>query len=114
MESQEPLGWPEWIGIVVNDLEQQRRLWGDLLGVPEVAAESDYVQFDMGGGNVFELIKRSELPQYDQKRFQVGFAKDFEAGAAPSRSRKWERLGPHQTHLESARENRQSPVDFFE
>jgi predicted enzyme related to lactoylglutathione lyase len=70
------IGWPNWIGIVVDDLEQQRRFWGDLLGLPEAAAGSDYVQFDMGGGGVFELLQRSDLPQYDRRRFQVGFAVD--------------------------------------
>jgi hypothetical protein len=28
----------------------------------------------MGRGRVFELIKRSDLPQYDRRRCQVGFA----------------------------------------
>jgi hypothetical protein len=39
-----------------------------------VAAGSEYVQFDIGRSRVFELIKRSDLPQYDRRRFQVGFA----------------------------------------
>jgi catechol 2,3-dioxygenase-like lactoylglutathione lyase family enzyme len=74
MERREPLGWPMWVGVVVDNLEQQRRFWGDLLGLPETAAGSDYVQFDMGEGRIFELVQRSELPQYDDLRFQVGFA----------------------------------------
>jgi catechol 2,3-dioxygenase-like lactoylglutathione lyase family enzyme len=74
MERREPLLWPVWIGVVVDDLEPQRRFWRDLLGLPEAAAGSDYVQFDMGEGRIFELVQRSELPQYDDLRFQVGFA----------------------------------------
>jgi predicted enzyme related to lactoylglutathione lyase len=74
MERREALGWPMWVGLVVDDLERQRRFWGDLLGLPEASAGSDYVQFDMGGGRVFELLLRSELPQYDEPRFQIGFA----------------------------------------
>jgi predicted enzyme related to lactoylglutathione lyase len=73
--------WPTWIGVVVDDLGRQRQFWGDVLGLPEVAAGPDYVQFDMGRGRVFELIKRSDLPQYDRRRFQVGFAiEDIERG----------------------------------
>jgi predicted enzyme related to lactoylglutathione lyase len=44
--------------------------------MPESAAGPDYVQFEMGGGRIFELLERSELPQYDGVRFQVGFAVD--------------------------------------
>jgi predicted enzyme related to lactoylglutathione lyase len=76
MRNQTPLGWPTWIGVVVDDLERQCRFWGNLLGLPEVAADSDYVQFGMGGGRIFELLQRSALPQYDRRRFQVGFAVD--------------------------------------
>jgi predicted enzyme related to lactoylglutathione lyase len=75
MEKQ-ALGWPVWIGVVVDDLEGQRRFWGDLLGLRETAAEADYVQFELGEGRIFELLQRSDLPQYDQPRFQVGFAVD--------------------------------------
>jgi predicted enzyme related to lactoylglutathione lyase len=74
MEHRESLGWPTWVGVVVDDLERQRRFWGDLLGLPEASARSDYVQFEMGEGRIFELIQRSGLPQYDELRFQVGFA----------------------------------------
>jgi predicted enzyme related to lactoylglutathione lyase len=63
-----------WVGIVVDDLERQRRFWGHLLGLPEASTGSDYVQFEMGEGRIFELIQRSEQPQYDEVRFQVGFA----------------------------------------
>ncbi|HEY7004212.1 MAG TPA: VOC family protein [Gaiellaceae bacterium] len=74
MGSRGKLGWPTWIGIVVDDLDGQRRFWGDLLRCPETAVGADYVQFDMGEGRTFELVRRSALPQYDRRRFQVGFA----------------------------------------
>ena len=69
-----PLDWPTWIGVVAEDLEGQRRFWGAVLGVPEAAAGSDFVQWELGGGRTFELIRRSDQPEYDRPRFQVGFA----------------------------------------
>jgi predicted enzyme related to lactoylglutathione lyase len=67
------LGWPSWIGVVVDDLEGQRRFWGDLLGLPESGSGPDYVEFDLGEGRTFEVLQRSEATEYDQPRFQVGF-----------------------------------------
>lgn len=55
------LRWPAWIGVVVDDLEGQRRFWGELLGVPEAGAGPDYVEFDAGDGRTFEVLKRSRL-----------------------------------------------------
>jgi catechol 2,3-dioxygenase-like lactoylglutathione lyase family enzyme len=68
-----PLLWPTWIGIVVEDLDGQRQFWGGLLGAPEDHSGSGFVDFEMGGGRSFELIKRSDDPEYDRVRFQVGF-----------------------------------------
>lgn len=68
------LGWPTWIGVVTDDLEGQRRFWAEVLGRPEAASGSDYVQFEMRRARIFELIKRSSEPEYDRPRFQVGFA----------------------------------------
>jgi predicted enzyme related to lactoylglutathione lyase len=74
------LGWPSWIGVVVDDLEAGRRFWGDLLGAPESGAGDDYVEFDLGEGRTFEVLQRSEAPQYERPRFQVGFTvEDIEA-----------------------------------
>ena len=56
------LGWPTWVGVVVEDLDAQRRFWGELLGEPGSDSGPDYVQFDMGHGRSFELIERSEEP----------------------------------------------------
>jgi hypothetical protein len=35
MDGQRLLGWPTWVGIVVEDLPRQRQFWAELLGVPE-------------------------------------------------------------------------------
>lgn len=67
------LRWPTWIGVVVDDLDGQRRFWGDLLGLPEDHSGPDFVDFELGDWRCFELIKRSADPQYDRLRFQVGF-----------------------------------------
>jgi len=75
----ERLRWPTWIGIVVEDLEGQRRFWGDLLGLPENESGPDYVDFDLGGGRRLELVRRSDEPEYDRPRFQVGFEVDHVA-----------------------------------
>ena len=72
----ERLRWPTWIGIVVDDLGRQRRFWAELLGVPENEAGEDYVDFDLGEGRRLELVRRSEEPEYDRPRFQVGFEVD--------------------------------------
>lgn len=66
--------WPSWLGLVVDDLEAQRRFYRDVLGLDEVDAEADWVQFDMDGSNVFELLRRNDQPQYGRRRFQPGFS----------------------------------------
>lgn len=81
MDERRVIGWPTWIGVVVRDLDRQRQFWGDLLGLPEAASGSDFVHFDMGAGRSFELIERSGEPEYDQLRFQVGFAVEDVDGA---------------------------------
>lgn len=66
------LGWPTWIGVVVENLDTQRRFWADVLGVDEDHSGNDFVSFRIGD-NTFELIERSDEPEYDRVRFQVGF-----------------------------------------
>ena len=70
------LGWPAWIGVVVDDLETQRTLWGEMLGVPEDHAGPGFAHFILPAGEIFEVIERSGLPEYDGLRFQVGFEVD--------------------------------------
>jgi catechol 2,3-dioxygenase-like lactoylglutathione lyase family enzyme len=66
-------GWPTWIGVVVDDLEAQRTFWGEMLGVPEDHAGPGFAHFVMPTGEIFEVIERSEIPEYNGRRFQVGF-----------------------------------------
>ena len=66
-------GWPTWIGVVVDDLEAQRTFWGEMLGVPEDHAGPGFAHFIMPTGEIFEVIERSEIPEYNGRRFQVGF-----------------------------------------
>jgi predicted enzyme related to lactoylglutathione lyase len=66
--------WPNWLGVVVEDLERARGFYRDVLGRAELDAGDDWVQFDMGGPNLFELLRRNDQPQYDRPRFQPGFA----------------------------------------
>jgi len=40
----------------------------------ELAAGADWVQFDFGEQGVLELVQRSAEPQYNQVRYQVGYA----------------------------------------
>jgi catechol 2,3-dioxygenase-like lactoylglutathione lyase family enzyme len=70
------LSWPNWIGVVVEDLEAQRRFYRDALGLTELGAGDGWVHFDLGFPNILELLQRSEEPQYDEPRYQVGFATD--------------------------------------
>jgi catechol 2,3-dioxygenase-like lactoylglutathione lyase family enzyme len=69
------LGWPTWIGVVADDLERQRRFYRDTLRLTETEAGPDWVQFDVDG-HLFEVIRRSSLPQYETRRYQVGFTVD--------------------------------------
>jgi catechol 2,3-dioxygenase-like lactoylglutathione lyase family enzyme len=72
----ERLRWPNWIGLVVRDLQGQRRFYRDVLGFPELAADEGWVQFDMGWPNLLELVRVGTDPQYDRPRYQPGFAVD--------------------------------------
>jgi catechol 2,3-dioxygenase-like lactoylglutathione lyase family enzyme len=68
------LQFPRWIGVVCADLEGQRRFYRDVLGLREADQGEDWVQFEMGSGVTFEIIAMSGDPEYDQPRYQVGFA----------------------------------------
>ena len=69
------LQWPTWIGVVADDLDAQRRFYRDVLGLHELGSGDDWVHFDLDG-NLFEVLERSDKPQYDRKRYQVGFTVD--------------------------------------
>jgi predicted enzyme related to lactoylglutathione lyase len=67
--------WPNWLGLVVEDLEGARRFYGAALSLDASAAGDDWVQFDMGEQRIFELLRRDpEQVQYDRARYQPGFA----------------------------------------
>ena len=68
------LGWPCWIGVVVDDLERQRHFYRDILGFTEVAHGSDWAHFDLGDARLLEIMRRGDRPQIDQARYQVGYA----------------------------------------
>lgn len=69
------LRWPVWIGVVCEDLEQQRRFYRDVLGLSELKAGDDWVWFDFGG-KLLELLAKSPLPQYDRRRVSFAFEVD--------------------------------------
>lgn len=52
------------------------KFYRDTLGLTELGAGDGWVHFDMGFPNVFELLQRSDDPEYDHLRFQPGFAVD--------------------------------------
>ena len=70
------LGWPNWVGVVADDLEKQRGFYRDVLGLRELASGEGWIQFDFGFPNVLELVARSVEPEYDRRRYQVGFSVD--------------------------------------
>lgn len=70
------LKWPNWIGVVAEDLPAQRRFYRDVLGVREIGGGEEWVHFDLGFPNVLELLRRSDDPEYDRIRYQVGYAVD--------------------------------------
>jgi catechol 2,3-dioxygenase-like lactoylglutathione lyase family enzyme len=67
------------MGVVADDLEAQTAFYRDVLGFRQTEAGDGWVQFDVDG-RMFEVLERSSLPQYDARRFQVGFTvADIEA-----------------------------------
>jgi predicted enzyme related to lactoylglutathione lyase len=72
------LGWPTWIGVVADDLEGLAAFY-ESLGVARNEGDAESIQIDFNG-RTFEILQRSDEPQYDQRRFQVGFdVADIEA-----------------------------------
>jgi catechol 2,3-dioxygenase-like lactoylglutathione lyase family enzyme len=68
------LRWPRWIGVVSEDLEGQRRFYRDVLGLTELEASEDWVEFDMGSGRKLEVLARDpSTPQYADTGYKVGF-----------------------------------------
>ena len=67
------LRWPTWIGVVCDDLEAQHRFYRDALGFREAGGSGDWIHLEVPGGGLFELIRRDPSPQYEARRYQVGF-----------------------------------------
>lgn len=71
------VGWPNWIGVVADDIERQTSFYRDVLGLRQLSDAEDYAQFDLGWPVMLEVLKRDpRRPQYDAKRFQIGFSTD--------------------------------------
>ena len=87
------LRWPVWIGVVADDLDAQAAFYRDVLGFAESDRGDDWVEFDMGSRRKLELLARSDVPQYDARRVQVGFeVEDIRAAAEELVARGVERI----------------------
>ena len=75
------LGWPTWIGVVVEDFDGQRVFYRDILRLRELRAGEDFVWFEFGDGRLLDVLRRSDDdPTSARTGFQVGFAvEDVEA-----------------------------------
>lgn len=69
------LGWPTWLGVVVDDIEAMTAFYRDKLGFRQTEKGDGWVQFDIDG-HLFEVVARSSDPQYDGRRYQVGYTVD--------------------------------------
>ena len=58
--------WPNWLGIVVEELEGQRRFYRNVLGIAELDAGEDWVQVDMGGAEPLRAPPPERSAQYDR------------------------------------------------
>jgi len=97
------LRWPIWIGVVCEDLEQQRRFYRDVLGLSELSAGPDWVWFDFGG-KLLELLAKASKPQYDRRRVSFAFqVDDIRAAFSELRRRGVESV----TEIEGGPESRQ-------
>jgi predicted enzyme related to lactoylglutathione lyase len=75
------LGWPTWIGVVADDMEGMAAFY-EGLGMPRTDAGKSWIQLDLDG-RTFEILQRSPKPQYDERRYAVGFdVEDIEVARA--------------------------------
>ena len=75
MQVSPKLRWPTWLGVGVEDIETMTAFYRDKLGFRETEKGDGWVQFDLDG-HLFEVIARSTQPQYDGRRYQVGYTVD--------------------------------------
>jgi catechol 2,3-dioxygenase-like lactoylglutathione lyase family enzyme len=88
------LGWPGWVGVVVEDLEAARRFYRDVLGLRELDTTEEWVEFDLGEGRILELLRLDpQTPQYAELGYRVGFVvEDIRAAAEELEARGVERI----------------------
>jgi catechol 2,3-dioxygenase-like lactoylglutathione lyase family enzyme len=76
------LKWPVWIGVVCENLEVQREFYRETLGMKEVRSGDGFVWFELDG-RLFELLAKSDKPQYDRRRVTFAFeVEDIRAARA--------------------------------
>ena len=76
------LGWPAWIGITCEDLEQQRHFYRTVLGLRELRSGNGWVWFDFDG-RLLELLAKDLPPQSGRQRVSFGFeVEDIQAARA--------------------------------
>ena len=86
------LGWPIWIGVVAEDLDAQASFYRDVLGFREAERGEEWVELEAGGRKL-EILARTDAPQYDARRVQVGFeVADIHAAVEALVSRGVERI----------------------
>ncbi|HEY1348800.1 MAG TPA: VOC family protein [Ktedonobacteraceae bacterium] len=91
------LKWPAWIGLIVEDLDAQRRYYRDIVGLKERRVGQSYSIFEIES-RLFELIARSSGPLYAHKGFHIGFTvANIEAARAELISRGLEAVGEIQS-----------------
>lgn len=66
------LGWVQWVGIITNDIDAQRKFYADVLGFKELAVFDDFIYFDMGWPRLLELKRQSAVPE-EATGYQVGY-----------------------------------------
>jgi len=101
-ETENMLNWPKWVGLVVEDLEAQRRYYRDVVGLREWRVGEGYVIFAVGSQK-FELLAQSTRPQYAHIGFHVGFnVANIEAARAELISRGLEPVGDIESAMGSS------------
>lgn len=104
------LKWPVWIGVVCEDLEAQRKFYRETLGLNEIRAEPGFVWFELDG-KLFELLAKSDAPQYDRKRVSCAFeVEDIRAARAELLAKGAKAL----TEIEGGPESRQYWAYFID
>lgn len=71
VSSKQIVGWPVWIGMVVDDVQSERAFYREVLGLPELQASERGVAFDLGWPHLLEIESLSE--PYEKTGFHVSF-----------------------------------------